>query len=449
MSHVPLERSFGTLRATAMVVGTIIGASIFVQPSEVTGQVPTLVGVLAVWLVAGILTLFGALICAELVSIFPRSGGVYVFLRETLSPSMGFLWGWAMFWTVHSGIIAAVAVVCARYVAYFVPLDDVGIRSVAIAVIVLLSAVNYRGVRQASTLQTLFTLGKVIAIVVIIALGLALGPGFEASPRASDAAGSPATWTSFLAAVSAGLFAYGGWHMVTYNAGETIDPRRTLPRALMVGTLLVTLCYVALNATYLYVLPLETVTTSKRIAADAADALGFGGGALLSALVIFSTVGALIGIILSGPRVYYSMARDGLLFRWLGETHARYRTPHRAIVVQAIWSSVLVAIGSYRGLFLSVVYTEWIFFGAMGCGLILARRRKDIERRYSIPGYPWVPITFVACAFGIAASQIAAHATDVLGMVGLLLVLSGLPIYHLWLGRRATSHAQHSKELAP
>jgi hypothetical protein len=260
-----------------MVVGTIIGASIFVQPSEVTGQVPTTSGVYAVWAVCGVLTLFGALVCAELASTYPESGGVYVYLREAFSPSLGFLWGWAMFWTMHSGIIAAVAMICARYVGFFVELGDAGVRAVAIVVIVVLSAVNYRGVRQGSLLQTAITGGKLLAIGAVLILGFALGgPAHEVAVVAnaaavdSDASFGPG---DFAIALVAGLFAFGGWHMVTYNAEETIEPRTTIPRALVVGTLIVTVCYILLNAVYFHVLPMETVASSDRVAADAADAV--------------------------------------------------------------------------------------------------------------------------------------------------------------------------------
>ncbi|MDX1493584.1 MAG: amino acid permease, partial [Longimicrobiales bacterium] len=300
--------------ATAMVVGTIIGASIFVQPSEVTGQVPSTWGIYAVWGVAGILTLFGALVCAELSSSHPEAGGVYAYLREAFSPALGFLWGWAMFWTMHTGIIAAIAMVCARYVGFFVPLGDAGVRGVAVSVVLVLSAVNYVGVRHGTLLQTAFTAGKLLAIGVMIVAGFVWGGDAHqaavAASTAADALGGAATTFGpgdFALALVAGLFAFGGWHMVTYNAEETVDPVRTIPRALVVGTLTVTACYILLNAVYLWVLPLEVVAASDRVAADAADAvLGRGGGMMMSALVVFSTFGALSGIILAGPRVYYA-----------------------------------------------------------------------------------------------------------------------------------------------
>jgi APA family basic amino acid/polyamine antiporter len=426
-----LRRAIGLPHATAMVVGTIIGASIFVQPAEITGQVPSIQGVFLVWLVSGILTLFGALVCAELASIFTRSGGVYVYLKEAYSPPLGFLWGWAMFWTIHSGIIAAVAVICARYVAFFIPMSDAAIKGIAVMVIVGLSVVNYFGVRIGSTLQALFTLGKVLAILFIIVLALTLGGGLPEHFLKASSSSSSVSLSDFSLALVAGLFAFGGWYMVTYNAEETINPRKTIPRALVMGTIIVTGCYVALNAVYMYVLPLETVASSKRIAADAADVLiGFGGGTFMSALVIFSTIGALTGIILAGPRVYFAMARDGLLFRWVGKIHPKYRTPYRSILIQAMWSSILVGTGTYRVLFTRVIYTEWIFLGLMAIGIILLRRRPGFERDYSVWGYPVVPIVFALSAFGIVANQIITDTAE--SMFGLSLVLIGLPVYYLW-----------------
>jgi APA family basic amino acid/polyamine antiporter len=429
-----LERSLGLGRATAMVVGTIIGASIFVQPSLVTGAVGSIGGVFLAWGIAGLLTLAGALITAELASAYPETGGVYAFLRRAWSPGVGFLWAWAMFWSMHTGIIAALAMVFARYAGYFVPLSDLGLRAVAIGVILVLSLVNIAGVRLGSALQTAVTVAKVGAILILIVAGFWLGGRV---PAHFVAAGAPAgTALGPLAlAVAAGLFAFGGWHMVTYTAGETRDPARTLPRALVAGTIGVTLAYLALNAVYLYVLPLERVAASARVAAEAADVLlGRGGGGLLAALVVGSTFGALTGIILVGPRVYYSLARDGLLFRWVGAIHPIYRTPHRAIALQAAWAAALVATGTYRVLFSRVVYTEWIFFAAMAVGLLRLRRRADHRPAYRVAGRALVPLVFAGCAVFVAVSQIVADPRN--SVIGLSLVLVGVPVYALWTWRR-------------
>ena len=438
-----LERAMTLNHATAMVVGTIIGAAIFVQPSEITGQVPSVSLVFAVWAAAGVLSLFGALVCAELASTFPASGGVYVYLRESFSPALGFLWGWAMFWTMHTGIIAAISVIFARYLGFFVPLGGGGTRIVAMAAVLLLSWVNYRGVRQGSVLQAAFTWTKVGVILVIIAVGLAMGGHAHQAVVASAApprVGGMSV-SAFGVALVAGLFAFGGWHMVTYTAEETQNPRKTLPRALVLGMVLVTALYIALNAIYLYLLPFPAVATSTRVAADAADAVfGRGGGGVMSAVVLFSTLGAVSGIILTGPRVYYAMAQDGLLFRWAGEIHPRYHTPHKAIVAQALWACVLVATGTYRALFTRVIYTEWIFFGLMAVGLLIIRRRDDVTREYSIWGYPWVPLVFSLAAFGIAVNQVIADPVG--SAVGSGLVLVGLPVYYYWSrGREARKQA--------
>ena len=429
-----------------MVVGTIIGASIFVQPSEVIGQVPSMAGAALVWLTAGVLTMFGALVVAELASSMPASGGVYVYLREQFGAWLGFLWGWAMFWVMHSGIIAAVAMVFASYAAFVVPLDDTSTRLVAVATILVLSAVNYRGVRHGSNLQAAFTLVKVAAIVLIVVVGLALGQpaAQDSSAGGANIAGAPSgmapqgyallgggSWSDFALAVSAALFAFGGWHMVSYNAEETIEPQKTIPRALVWGVTIVTACYIALNGMYFYLLPLDTVIQSQRIAADAADAvLGVRGGRAMTALVLFSTFGALSGIVLSGPRVYYAMARDGLLFRWAGEVHPRFRTPHRAIILQALWASTLVLTGTYRALFTRVVYTEWIFFGVMALGLVKLRTRAVQAPEYRLVGYPFTPLAFALAAFTIVVNHIVNDAAGSLS--GLGIVLAGLPVYVVW-----------------
>ncbi len=417
-----LEPSIGLVRATAMVAGTIIGASIFVQPSEVTRHVPSVGGIFLVWSVAGALTFFGALVCAELASAFPRTGGVYVFLKETFSPALGFLWGWAMFWSMHSGIVAAIAVVVGRYVGYFVPVSD---RIVAVAAIALLSVINYCGVRQGSSVQTFFTIVKVLAIVLMLILVATMAPG-----RSVSTTEMPQRAQGFVLALVGALFAYGGWHMVTYAAEETRTPRTTIPRALMIGTAIVTVCYLGLNAAYLHVLPLEQVIASKRIAADVATALlGERAAGVVAILVIISAFGALGGVILAGPRVYFAMAQDGLLFRWAGAVHPRFRTPHRAIVLQAVWSSILVATGTYRGLFTRVVYTEWIFFALMAAGLFVLRRRPAYEPSYRVWGYPAVPLLFIAATVVIVVNQVVAEPVD--AGIGLLIVAAGLPLYYL------------------
>jgi basic amino acid/polyamine antiporter, APA family len=424
-----LKRAIGLPGATALVVGTIVGSSIFVQASELTALVPDPVLVVLAWAVAGIITMIGALVCAELSSAYPRTGGVYVFFKEIYSPSLGFVWGWAMFWTMHSGILAAIATVFARYAGFFVPLGPTASRLVAVSAILVLSAINYRGVKFGSSLQSAFTLVKVLAVFAIMVLGFSL---FDGQPPAPEAvAPADVSFANFLLAVGAGLFAYGGWHMVTYTAEETVDPTRTIPRALLIGIVIVTISYIGLNTVYLINLPLNTVITSTRVAADTFEVLiGPGAAGVISALVMFSAFGALNGIVLVGPRVYYQMAQDGIWFKFKGHLHPEFQTPDYAIIVQAIWSSVLVMTGSYRALFTRVIYTEWIFFAMLALGVIIMRRRAGYAPAWRMALVPIAPIFFIVISLMIVVNQIRVDVAS--AAMGLAIVATGFPAYYLW-----------------
>jgi APA family basic amino acid/polyamine antiporter len=359
-----------------------------------------------------------------------------VFLRETFSPLVGFLWGWAMFWSVHSGIVAAVATVFARYSAQFLDVGDTGVRAIAVATIVGVSALSYAGVRASTRVQTALTIVKVAAIVGLVLVGLAVGATKTLPPPLHSAATADAS--GFLLAMVAGLFAYGGWHIVTYTAGETVMPAKTIPFALVAGVAVVTVCYISLNEVYLLLLPLETVRSSTRIAAEAADVVAGGGGAsFMAALVMVSSFGGLTGLVLSGPRVYYSMANDGLAFRWLARVHARHQTPSNAIVAQGAWSCVLAATGAYRELFTRVIYTEWLFFALMAAGLFVARQRPDYRPTFRTAGYPLVPIVFIAASMAIVINQVLR--TPAQAMSGLGLVVLGVPVYYVARRGRALS----------
>jgi basic amino acid/polyamine antiporter, APA family len=415
----------GLTQATAMVVGIIVGSSIFVQPSEVSRAVPSFAGMLLVWIVAGALTWFGASVCAELTSAFPRTGGVYVFLREMFSPAVGFLWGWAMFWSMHSGIIAAIAMVFGRYAATIVPMSDLGIRLTAVGGILVLSAINYFGVRPGSAVQTALTIAKVAAILGLLALLFVAG-----TPRVPAAAAAIQP-SAFLRALVAGLFAFGGWHMVTYAAEETRDPERTIPRALTIGTAAVVAIYLALNSAYLLVLPLDRVLSSTHVAYDATLATaGSAAASAIAILVIVSSFGGMSGIVLTGPRVYLAMADDAVLFTWMGRVHPRYRTPTVAIAAQAIWSSVLVLTGTYGVIVSRVVYTEWIFFGALAIGVMRLRRRPAYRPAFRAAGFPAAPLLFALMCAAIVVNQIAGDPRN--SVAGLALVAVGLPVYLIW-----------------
>jgi APA family basic amino acid/polyamine antiporter len=441
--------------AVAMVAGTIIGASIFVQPSEIARHLTTPLDIMFVWLACGVLTLFGAFVCAELASAFPQTGGLYVFLRETFSPLVGFLWGWAMFWSMHTGILAAVATVFARYTAFVAGLDDAGIRVIAIAIIVALSGLNYVGVRAGTRVQTFLTVTKILAIACIVIVGFGLIAvdaipfiiGTDFAIDTDPSVTSTPAFSGFLLAMVAGLFAYGGWHMVTYTAGETVMPARTIPFALITGVAIVTACYMAMNLLYMILLPLDTVRSSTRIAADAADSVfGRGGASAMAVLVMISSLGGLTGIVLTGPRVYYSMAGDGLAFRWLHYVHPVYRTPSRAIVVQAVWASALAATGAYRELFTRVIYTEWLFFALMALGVFVLRRRPGYSPPYRTWGFPVIPAVFIVASLVIVINQVVR--TPVEALTGLAIVAIGVPVYYLVIARppkQGRSRALHKR----
>ena len=427
-----LRRSLGLPHATAIVVGIIVGSSIFAQPSEITRLVPSAHWGMLVWALAGLLTFCGALVCAELAHAFPHTGGVYIFLKRTFSPALAFLWGWAMFWSMHSGIIAAIAVIMARYVSYFVPFNETGIRVVAIAAVLGLSLVNYLGVKLGGALQVTLTAAKVGAIAAMVVLLLAFGAPAHSRVEAQAVLHGNVSPANIGLAIAAGLFAFGGWHMVTYTAGETRAPERTLPRALLIGTLIVTACYMLLNAAYQYVLTPSEVSRSTRVGVDAMQrVLGGRIAGAIAILVIISALGSLNGIILAGPRVYFAMAEDGLAFRWMAAIHPRRQTPHLAIAAQAAITCVLIATNSYRQLFTRVVYTEWIFFALLAIGLIRLRQQSKLQ----IAGIKVaIAAGFSITAIAVALNQAAADLRSAAWGCGLILL--GLPVYLLWLPRR-------------
>ena len=434
-----LRRTMTLVHATAMVVGIILGASIFIQPSEITRLVPSASGALLVWLAAGALTFCGAIVIAELSAVYPETGGVYVFLRNIFSPVIGFLWGWGMFWSMHSGIIAAIAVILGRYAGYFVSLSECGVRIVASAVVLLLSFINYLGVKPGGALQVLLTALKVLAIGGLVVALLAFGGPAHVHVTSSSAPLNTVPIMNYALAIAAGLFAYGGWHMVTYAAGETRDAERTLPRALILGCAIVTACYMLLNGSYLYVMPIADVGRSSRIATDAMQrVLGVTAGGAIALLVVVSALGALNGIILAGPRVYYAMAQDGLAFRWMAAIHRQHQTPHWALAAQAIWSCFLIATNSYRELFTRVVYTEWLFFALLAAGLFVLRRSHGWRPKYLGFAFPLVPVLFILSALAIAINQIRANPASSASGLGLLLL--GLPVYFLVAKARSNAH---------
>lgn len=423
-------RRLGTFSAAMAVVGGIIGSGIFVGPAVVAQRVGTAGLTITAWVLGGVIALAGALCFAELGSRRPKAGGSYVYLRDAFGPLPAFLYGWMLLFAISTGATAAVAVTFARY---FLPLVGLSARTeipVAVAAIVLLSIVNYIGVRPASVTQNVFTILKLAALAVVIVVGLT---GFFGSPvRVYDIpypTSAPAAFIALGAALVPVLFAYGGWQQTNFIAEEIIEPERRLPVALLVGTAIVTLVYVLANVSYLRALRVSALAMSHAPAAEVMERVfGAPGRTLVAAGIAISTFGFLNLVIMVTPRVYQAMAADGLFFERLARLHPTYRTPAGAIVFQGVWATALALTGTYGSLLDWVVFADWIFFGLTAATLFVYRRQTHAGFR--TPGYPWVPAFFVLAAIYVVASSIGANVKN--AVFGTVLLGVGVPVYFWW-----------------
>ena len=406
-----LKRDLGLWSAAAIVVGTVIGSGIFIVPKSMVLNVGTPGMVLFVFLFGGLLSLAGALTYAELAAMLPEAGGEYVYLREAYGPMWAFIYGWTQLLIAKSASIATLATGFYLYLANFFPLLEKVITSVtlpyvglveirngqifAMVLIASLGLLNYFGVRIGGNVQVAVTIVKVAAIAAIILLGLFAGVGetgnFTTSVKSVGGA------SGFFAALVAALWAYDGWNNVSMVASEVKDPQRNLPLALIVGTLAVMAIYMLANVAYFYVLPAEAVANSNRVAGEMMRRIfGAPGAAAVSVAAMISIFAALNGSILTGARVPFAVARDGLMWPSLGKIHPRYFTPANSIVVLSLWSMVIVLSGGYDFLFNLVIFSSWILYGmATASVIVLRRKRPDLARPYKTIGYPVVPILFV------------------------------------------------------
>jgi APA family basic amino acid/polyamine antiporter len=429
-----LDRSIRLPNAVALVVGTVVGSAIFVQPAEVARAAGSPAAALAAWGVAGALALAGALVCAELASSFRSGGGLLRYLTEAFGPTVGFLWAWTLFWTIHTAILGAVAVVFGRSVRALAPELPLSEKALAVAAILLCTWLNLAGIRRAAGVQGTLTALKVAALVALAASGLALG-GPPAPPETLGA--PPAESGGWSAAVIAALFAFGGWHLVTFPTDETAAPERTLPRALGIGMLAVMALYLALNLAYLAALPFQELASSGHVAAAAAAALaGEAGSRTMAAAAALSTAGALAGLVLAGPRVLHALGASGLAPAALASVEPRRRSPHVALALQAIWASVLVLLGSYRTLYGNALVVEWLFFALLGVAAIRLRGR-GVRRAFSAPFHPILPALFSAGALALVAHRLLADPAG--SGLGLLIAAAGLPAH--WALRRGRTRS--------
>jgi APA family basic amino acid/polyamine antiporter len=438
-SRVSYARRLGLFSGTKAVVGGIIGGGIFRTPAAVAERVGSPALALAAWVIGGGIALIGAFCFGELGQRCPKAGGGYVYLRETWGPLPAFLYGWALLLVIATGAIAAVAVTFANYALALTGLSDRLTTPVAIGAIVLLSAVNYVGVRPGALTQNIFTVLKLSALAALILAGLVLSPAPAAAiaPEPIAPAGSAAVIVSVGTALVPILFTYGGWQQTNFIAEEIIQPERNLPRALVAGVTIVVVVYLLANVVYLRVLGLPALARSSAPAADAMRAvLGPAGGRLIAAGIAASTFGFLNLVILVTPRVIQAMAADGVFLPRLAVLHPVRRTPAAALLLQAAWAIVLTVSGSFSQLVDYVAFGDWIFFGLTVAGLYVYRARDRARGvllapgAFRVPGYPWTPGLFVTAALYVVASSIAANPSNALVGTGLLAL--GVPVYLFW-----------------
>ena len=434
------KRELGLFDATMVVIGGIIGAGIFLSPGVVAQRLDTPWLVLAAWGAGGLIALAGAFSYAELGAIFPKAGGQYVYLRDGLHPLMGFMYGWALLLVIETGAIAAVAIIFASYALRIAGAPDAAKVPLAIAAIVILSVINYLGVKPGSRVLNVLVVLKVLALAILVGAGFvaAAHPGWWTDARVPVAHGS-ATIIAFGAGLVPILFSYGGWQSANYVGEEIIDAKRNLPRALIVGTLAVVAIYVTVNVVYLRALGLDGLATSGAPAADAARrTFGASGDVFISSAIAISTFGFLNLSILAPTRVYYAMSADRLFVPALARLHPRYATPSVAIVVQSTWSCVLALTGSFNALTNYVVFADWIFFGSTVATVLTFRRIVPLSQRppdaYRAPGYPVVQVLFVLVALGVVLSVIGAAPLE--AAKGAALLGIGVPVYFWYAARR-------------
>jgi basic amino acid/polyamine antiporter, APA family len=464
--------------ATMLVAGTMIGSGIFIVSADIARKVQSPFWLIAVWVLTGIITLLGALAYGELAAMFPRAGGQYVFLRESMGPIVGFLYGWTLFVVIQTGTIAAVAVAFGKFLGVLWPAMtpdlytwfphfsftltgapvDVGLspqRVIALLTVWILTWINLRGVREGKLVQTTLTIAKVGVLALLVILGLTIGrnatailANFAPGHFAPHVDLTGAFVVAFGAAMVGSLFSSDSWNNVTFAAAEVQNPKRNLPLSLAIGAGMVTVLYILGNFAYLSVLPLHGTAdgatvlargiqfaTQDRVGTATAQVIfGPAGETIVAIAILVSTFGCNNGLILSGARVYWAMARDRLFFARAGTLSAR-EVPAFGLITQAVWTSALCLTGTYNQLLAYVIFAQLLFYAATTTGLFVLRKtRPDAERPYRALGYPVLPALYIVLALAVALTLLLAPDTRTQAVAGLIIVLVGVPVYFLWRG---------------
>jgi APA family basic amino acid/polyamine antiporter len=472
-THSRLKRALTLYPTTAIVIGSVVGSGIFVVPVSMAQGLGSAPVMLLVWVVTGFITLMGALTQCELVGQMPRTGGLYEYFREIYGEKTSFLYGWANFMIAGSGAIAAIAIIFAKYFGEFVslphlsetwekipwripylgdifPFANMGGKVIAGFVIVLLTIINIRGVKLGAYLQSFSTTAKVIALLIITGVAFIAGSQIGSIANWSgvtDAGAFLSGWTLIGAigtAITGAFWAYDGWGNVAYIGGEVKEPAKTLPRAIILGTLTFISLYIIINLAYLYILPIGKLATvpDDRLASEmVTSVIGGIGGALVAGLIMLSTFDTTNSSILTNARVYFAMSRDKVFTPSAGIVHPKFQTPHIALILQGLWALILLFSGSF-GLILDMyVFVNWLLYVLMALGVFILRKRDpQRERPFKVPGYPIIPGIFVVFAtlyvIVTLVKDINGYSTGtqpiISSLTGLALVLAGLPFYYFW-----------------
>jgi len=431
---VPLARKLGPLDATMIVVSGIIGSGIFINPYVVAQQVETPFLILAVWVIGGVIAMCGAFVFAELGTVLPRAGGQYAVFREAFHPLIGFLHGWSLLWIIQSGATAAVAVACGQYVVQLAGLSPGMVTPIAIALLLGLVVLHASGIKPGALLINVVTIGKTCAIAALVigAFVVTGRTGLTFDPMVPARLHGPGLVSALLAGLVPAMFAYGGWQNANFVVEEMRDPERNLPRAILFGVAIVIAVYVAANVAYVHVLSAPVLAATQTPAAELAKhVLGPRGGDVLSVLVVVSTFGFLNLALMTAPRVYYAMARDGLFFAFVARVSPRSHVPVAAIATQGVLAAVFALFNTYDLLLGYAVFADWIFFALAGIALLVFRRtRPDAPRPYRTPLYPVLPLVFAVAGFGIVANMFASDLHN--AVIGSVIIAAGVPVFFAW-----------------
>ena len=388
-----------TLYGLIMVaIGSCIGSGIFVTPSQIAGLIPSSGLILVVWALGGIIALTGALTFGELGALFPKAGGIYVFLKEAYGGWLGFLYGWAYLVIITSGSIAVLSLAFTHYLGFFIPMNKTWETITSIFTIAMLTTLNVFRANFGEIFSNIFTGLKILGITLIIIAGFFMGDSSLSFGQPVFSGNSGATLSGFGVALTGVLFSYGGWQHASFLAGETNNAARNVPMAMIAGASIVTVIYLLVNVSYMLLLPVSKIVSSDKIAADAVSTVIPYGGILIAGLIAISTFGTIGIYTLSAPRIYYAMANDGLFFRSIARVHPRFRTPVNAIIVQSVWSVLLLLFwGTLENLITYTVSVEWIFYTLAAAGIFIFRKKyRNAERAYKTTGYPVTPLIFIS-----------------------------------------------------